>query len=65
MAGPNTINIIEDLYKDDFNDLVADLSNNIRERFLISLSNNKTNVVINLGYLLVSWIMLSSPLSLS
>ena len=49
-----TIEIIKDLYKNDLNDLVADLSNNARERFFVSLSDNKTNAVINLGYLLVS-----------
>ena len=65
MAGPNTIDIIKDPHKDDLNDLIADLSNNIRERFLTSLSNNKTNTVINLGYLLVSQTMPSNPLSLS
>ena len=54
MAGPNTIDIIEDLYKDDFNDLVADLSDNIRERFLISLNNNEINAVINSSYSSVS-----------
>jgi len=65
MAGPNTIDIIKDLYKDDFNDFIVDLSDNIKERFLISLSDDKTNIVINLGYLLVSWTMLFSLLSLS
>ena len=64
MAGPNTIDIIKDLYKDNFDDLVADLSDDARERFLVSLSNNKTNIVIDLGYLLVSWTMLFSLLSL-
>jgi len=64
MAGPNTINIIKDLYKDDFNNLIIDLSNNIRERFLISLSDNKINIVINLGYLLVSQTIPSSLLNL-
>ena len=53
------------MYKDNLNDFIADLSNNIRERFLISLSNNKTSAVINLGYLLVSRAILSSLLSLS
>ena len=48
------IEIIEDLYKDDLNDLVADLSNDIRKRFLASLSDNKINAVIDLGYLSVS-----------
>ena len=48
------IEMIKDLYKDDLNNLIADLSNNTRKRFLASLSNNKTNAVINLGYLLVS-----------
>ena len=57
--------IIKDLYKDNLNNLIADLSNNIRERFLISLSDNKTNAIINLGYLLVSWAILSNLLSLS
>ena len=54
MAGPNTINIIKDPYKDDLNNFIVDLSNNTRERFLTSLSNNKTNTVIDLGYSLVS-----------
>ena len=54
MAGPDTIDIIKDLYKDDLDDLIADLSNDIRERFLVSLNNDETNAVINLGYLLVS-----------
>jgi hypothetical protein len=49
-----TIEIVKDPYKDDFGNLIADLSNNIRERFLISLNNNKTNAVINLGYSLVN-----------
>ena len=60
-----TIEIIKDPHKDDLNDLIADLSNNIRERFLISLSNNETNAVINLGHLLVSQAILYSLLSLS
>ena len=51
---PVTIEIIEDLYKDDFNNLIADLSNNIKKKFLIRLNNDKINTVINLGYLLVS-----------
>ena len=59
-----TIKIIKDLYN-DLNDLIADLNNNIRESFLINFSDNKTNAVINLGYLSVSQTMLSSPLSLS
>jgi len=57
--------IIKDPYKDDLNDLIVDLSNNIRERFLASLSDNKTNIIINLGYLLASRTMLSSLPSLS
>ena len=56
----DTIEIIKNLHKDDFDDLVVDLSNNIRERFLASLNNNKTNIVINLGYLLVSQTILFS-----
>ena len=63
--GPNTIDIIKDLHKDDLNDLVADLSNNTRERFFISLSDNKTNTVIDSDYLSVSRTMPSSPPSLS
>ncbi len=55
-----TIEIIKDPYKDDLDDLVADLSNNIKERFLASLNNDKTNTVINLGYLLVSQTILFS-----
>ena len=54
MPDQSTIEIIEDPHKDNFNDLIADLSDNVRERFLISLSDNKTNAIINLGYLLVS-----------
>ena len=65
MAGPNTIDIIKDPHKDDLDDLVVDLSNNIKERFFASLSNDKTNTVIDLGYLLVSQTMPSNPLSLS
>ena len=49
-----TIKIIKDLYKDDLNNLVVDLSDDIRERFLANLSDDETNIVINLGYLLVS-----------
>ncbi len=61
-----TIEIIKDPHKDDFNNFVADLSNNVRERFLTSLNNDKTNAVINLGYLLVSQtILFSNQLSLS
>jgi len=60
-----TIEIIKDPYKDDLNDLIADLSDNTRERFLISLSNNETDAIINLGYLLVSWAILSNLPSLS
>jgi hypothetical protein len=48
------IEIIKDPHKDDFNNLIADLSNNIKERFLTNFSNDETNAVINLGYLLVS-----------
>ena len=62
----DTVEIIKDLHKDDLNDLIADLSNNTKERFLTSLNNNKTNTVINLGYLLVSQtIPFSSQPSLS
>ena len=57
--------MIKDPYKDNLNNLIADLSDNVRERFLISLSDNKTNTVINLGYLSVSRAILSSLLSLS
>jgi len=60
-----TIEIIEDPYKDDLNDLIVDLSDDVRERFLTSLSNNKTNAIINLGYLLVSWAIPSNLPSLS
>ena len=60
-----TIEIIKDLYKDDLNDFIADLSNNAKKRFLTSLSDNETNAVINLGYLLVSQTMPFSPPSLS
>ena len=49
-----TIKIIKDPYKDDLNDLIINLSNNIRERFLINLNDDKINAVINSGYLSVS-----------
>jgi len=63
---PDTIEIIKDPHKDNLNNLIVDLSNNARERFLASLNNNETNAVINLGYLLVSrTIPFSSQLSLS
>jgi uncharacterized protein YbbC (DUF1343 family) len=51
---PIIIEIVKDLYKDNLDDFIVNLSDNIRERFLISLSNNKINIVINSGYLLVS-----------
>jgi len=55
MAGQlATIEIIKDLYKDNLDNFITDLSNNIRERFLTSLNDNETNTVINSGYLLVS-----------
>ena len=60
-ASPNIINIIKDPYKDNFNNFIIDLNNDTKERFLISLSNNKINTVINLGYLLISWTMPFSP----
>ena len=60
-----TIEIIKDLYKDDLNNLITDLSDDIRERFLINLSDDEINAVIDLGYLLVSQTMLFSLLSLS
>ena len=53
MGQLDIVEIIKDLYKDNLNDLIADLSDNIRERFLTSLSDNKTNAVNNLDYLLV------------
>ena len=49
-----TIEIIKDLYKDDLDDFVVDLSDNVREKFLISLSDDETNIVIDLGYISVS-----------
>ena len=56
MAGqPATIEIIEDLHKDDLDDLVVDLSDNVKEKFLASLSNDETNAVINSGYSSMSW----------
>ena len=58
--GLNIIKIIKNLYKDNLNNFIVDLSNNIKERFLVSLNNNKTNTVINLGYLLVSQTILFS-----
>jgi len=58
------IEIIEDPYKDDFNDFIVDLSDNIKERFLISLSDDETNAVIVLSYLLINRTMLSSLLCL-
>ena len=61
-----TIEIIKDPYKDNLNDFIADLSDDTRERFLASLNDDKTNAVINSGYLLVSrTILFSSLLSLS
>jgi Mg/Co/Ni transporter MgtE len=48
------IEIVKDPYKDDFDDLIADLSDNIKERFLTSLNNDEINTVIDLGYLSVS-----------
>ena len=61
MAGqPAIIEIIEDLHKDDLNDFVVDLSNNTKEKFFISLSDDKTNMVINSSYLLVSRTILFS-----
>ena len=66
MAGPNTIDIIKNLHKDNLDDLIADLSNDTKKRFLASLSDNKTNAVINSGYLLVNQtILFSSQPSLS
>jgi len=65
MAGLDIIDIIKDPHKDDLDDLVVDLSNNVRERFLVSLSDDETNVVIDLGYLSVSRTILFSLLSLS
>ena len=63
---PNTIEIIKNLHKNDFDDLVADLSNNVKKRFLASLNNDKTNAVINSGYSSVSQtVLFSSLLSLS
>ena len=46
--------IIKDPHKDDFDNFVVDLSDDIRERFLINLSDDEINAVIDLGYLLVS-----------
>jgi len=65
MPDQSTIEIIKDPHKDNLNDLIADLSDNIRERFLVSLSDNETDAIINLGYLLVSWAILSNLPSLS
>ena len=48
------IEIIKDPYKDNLDNLIADLSDNTRERFLASLSDDETNAVIDLGYLSVS-----------
>ena len=59
------IEIIKDPYKDDLNNLIADLSDDVRERFLTSLSDDKTNAVINSGSLLVSRTIPSSLPSLS
>jgi hypothetical protein len=68
-AGPmpdqSTIEIIEDPHKDDLDDLIADLSDDARERFLASLSDNETDAVINSGYLSVSRAIPSSLPSLS
>ena len=59
------IETIKDPHKNNFNDFIADLSDDIREKFLTSLSDNEINTVVDLGYLLVSQTMLFSPLSLS
>ena len=60
ILGQSIIEIIEDPHKDNFNNFVVDLSNNIKERFFTSLSDDETNVVINLGYLSISWTILFS-----
>ena len=66
MGLPANIKIIKDLYKNDLNDLIADLNNNIKKKFFVSLSDDKNNTVIDLGYILVSQtILFSSLLSLS
>ena len=48
------IEIIEDPHKDNLNDFIVDLSDNIKKIFFTSLSDNKTNAVIVLDYLLIS-----------
>ena len=61
MAGqPATIEIIEDPYKDNLDDFVTDLSDNIKEKFLASLSDDKTNAVINSSYSSISQTILFS-----
>ena len=65
MPNQLTIEIIEDPYKDNLNDLIADLSDDARERFLASLSNNETDAIINSSYLSVSQAILSNLPSLS
>ena len=41
------------MYKDDFDNLIVDLSNNIKERFLANLSNDETNIINELRTLTV------------
>ena len=66
MGQPDTVKIIKNPHKDTLNDLIADLSDDVRERFLVSLNDDETNVVINLGYLSVSQtILFNSQPSLS
>jgi len=58
MAGqPATIEIIKDFYKDNLENFIVDLSDNIKEKFFASLNDDETNMVINSGYLLISWII--------
>jgi len=58
------IEIIEDPHKDNLNDFIINLSNNVKKRFFINLSDNKTNAVIALSYLLISRTILFSLLYL-
>ena len=66
MGLPANIKIIKNPHKDDLDDLVADLSDDIREKFLVSLSDDENRAVIDSGYTSVSQIIpFSSLLSLS
>ena len=66
MGLPANIKIIKNPYKDDLDDLIVDLNDNIKEKFFVSLSDDENRAVIDSGYILVSQtIPFSSLLSLS